>query len=306
MELRNSLILYSMKKHGLGKGLSALISSYPGANQQFAGNTEISEQSKGINSRQIVDVSPDAIIANPYQPRDYFEEKKLEELKVSIQIHGILSPLVVTKRQDGNYELIAGERRLRAARLAKLTRVPVLVRDAGDQEKLELSLIENLQREDLNPIERAIAYKRLLDEFGQTQEKLAGRLGKSRSLIANTVRLVDLPQEIQDSLAQAEISEGHAKALLSIDTMEKQLELWKKITLHKMTVRVAEREAKNVQVQKHMRKVFAKDPQMQNYEDKMEERFGTKVTIKGSKDKGSIIIDYFSLEELERIAGAFF
>jgi len=284
-------------QRGLGKGLSSLI---PNKNSNL--NSETKEQSKmpvGVN--QVLEISPEKIKANPYQPRTNFEAKSLKELANSIKAHGILTPLIVTNLGDGQYELISGERRLRAAQDLGLDKVPVIVRQAKNQQKLELSLIENIQREDLNPIELAKSYKRFLDEFNLTQDNLADRVSKSRSQVANTLRFLSLPEQIQDSLAQEEISPGHAKVILSLDNPKAQLNLWKKITLNNFTVRAAESEVRKINVKKHKRKIKVKDAQIVSYEEKLEQAFGTKVQIQGSLKKGKIILEYFSHEELKNI-----
>mgnify|MGYP001557797592 FL=1 len=284
-------------KYGLGRGLSSLIPDK--AKYKSLSAPKDDEEIK----EQILLINPQQITANPYQPRNNFEQDKLAELAESIKVHGIINPLIVTSASDDKYELISGERRLRAALDLRLVKVPVIVRRASDLEKLELALIENIQREDLNPIELAHGYQKLIDEFSLTQEKLSKKVGKSRPLITNTLRLLGLPQEIQESLIKGEISEGHGKVILSLPDQKSQLDLWKKIVLRHLTVRAAEQEIKRIMVKSHARKAPIRDANLIALEERLEEKFGTRANIKGSMEKGQIIIDYFSREELERIAG---
>lgn len=291
-------------KYGLGRGLSSLIpdkAKYKSMSAESAGMAKPKDDQEV--KEQILLVNPQQIAANPYQPRNNFEQDKLAELAESIKVHGIINPLIVTLASDGKYELISGERRLRAALDLRLVKVPVIVRRASDLEKLELALIENIQREDLNPIELAHGYQKLIDEFSLTQEKLSKKVGKSRPLITNTLRLLGLPREIQESLIKGEISEGHGKVILSLPDQKNQLDLWKKIVLRHLTVRAAEQEIKRITVKSHARKAPIRDANLMALEERLEEKFGTRANIKGSMEKGQIIIDYFSREELERIAG---
>lgn len=289
-------------KYGLGRGLSSLIpdkAKYKSMSADSAGRAKPRDDQE--DKKQVLFINPQQISANPYQPRSSFEQDKLAELAASIKVHGIINPLIVTRASDDKYELISGERRLRAALDLGLDQVPVIVRRAGDLEKLELALIENIQREDLNAIELAHGYRKLIDEFSLTQEELARKIGKSRPLVANTIRLLGLPQEIQESLIKGEISEGHGKVILSLPDQKSQLDLWKKITLNNLTVRIAEQELKHIKVKSHARKVPIRDANLVSLEERLEEKFGTRAAIKGSMERGQIIIDYFSREELERI-----
>jgi len=276
---------------GLGRGLSSLI-----PNKQ----KKHSALKTALSAGQILSIDPNKICANPYQPRDKFEKDALTQLADSIKTHGILNPLIATLLDSGKYQLISGERRLRAALDLGLKQVPVIVRAADDLEKLELSLIENVQREDLNHIELAQGYQRLIDEFSLTQENLANRIGKSRPQIANTLRLLSLPKEIQDSLIAGEISEGHAKVILSLPNQNSQLNLWKKITLNKLTVRASEQESRHIKVKSHARNVRVRDADLVALEEKLEEKLGTKVLVRGSLTKGQILIDYFSKDSLRQ------
>ncbi len=243
-----------------------------------------------------------SIIPNPSQPRLHFDETKLTELAESIKVHGILQPLLVTKRGEG-YELIAGERRLQAGKRAGLTTVPVVVREAGDQEKLELAIIENVQRHDLNPIEEAKAYLRLVEEFGLSQEAVAEKMGKGRPTVANTLRLLTLPVEIQRAVMEGRLSEGHAKALLSIDNPEKQRALFELILKEELTVRETEERARSVSVRSHLRTAREAAPEIVAKEEWLTEQLGTKVKIQAKGKGGKITIEYYSPEELNTILG---
>lgn len=243
------------------------------------------------------------IVPNPHQPRLHFDEAKLVELTDSIREHGILQPLVVSPLTPGKYELIAGERRLQSAKRAGLTTVPVVVREAGNQEKLELAIIENIQRHDLNPIEEAKAYLRLTDEFGLSQEEVSKKMGKSRPGVSNTLRLLTLPVEIQRAIIEGKISEGHAKALLSIENPEKQRALFELILKDELTVRETEDKAREVSVRSHLRTAREKAPELAAKEEWLTEQLGTKVKIQTKGKGGKITIEYYSNEELNGILG---
>jgi len=239
------------------------------------------------------------IAANPYQPRVKFDEEKLEELSQSIKSHGIIQPLVVS-RSGSQFELIAGERRLQAAKIAGLEKVPAVVRETKEKEKLELALAENVQRHNLNPIEEANAYRRMEKDFQMNQEEVARKIGKSRSAVANKTRLLNLPIEVQKALMEENITEGHAKAILALNNSEKQRALLDLILKSNLTVRQAEDKTKEVSVKSHRRKVNI-DPEIKELENKLTEALGTKVKIKKSGDGGKIVIDYYSEEELDGI-----
>lgn len=224
----------------------------------------------------------------------------MTELAQSIKEHGILQPLVVTRVGEDAYELIAGERRLQAAKMVGLATVPVIVRDAENRKKFELAIIENIQRHNLNPIEEARAYERLSKEFDMAQEEIAEKMGKSRSAVANTMRLLHLPVEIQRSVMEGKLSEGHAKALLSIVNPEKQRALFEMIVREGLTVREAE-EKSRLATNKPPRRTLEKDPEIKAQEDSLSEVFGTKVRINKSGGGGSIRIDYYSPEEFQNI-----
>jgi len=279
----------------LGRGLGSLI---PDKKQNNFNYTSSSLQS--VHSQaQILEIDISKIRANKSQPRREFNEERLKELANSIREHGILQPLIVISR-DGEYELIAGERRLRASQMAGRKTVPVIIKNTSEQEKLELALIENIQRENLNPIELALSYQELISKFSLSQEDLASRLGKSRSSIANVLRLLNLPAEIQQALRDGKISEGHARDLAGLDSEVAQLNAFRKIVNHKLSVH----DARKIIVQaKNLKK---KNIQVNHYRDQAKEEFlrdffKSKVQLKRKQKGGEIIIKFFSDIELEEI-----
>jgi len=288
---------------GLGRGLGSLIpkktvtygqnpfSPAPGA----AGATGAAAETVVLNDGdRVLQISPDRIAINPQQPRTHFNETALNDLTQSIKQHGIIQPLIVTKK-DGGWELIAGERRLRSAKALGLKEVPVIVRAEQEQKKLELALIENLQRENLNPLESARAYRRLMDEFNITQEEAAQKLGKARSSIANALRLLSLPPLIQEALADGKISEAHAKYLLGLEGEDRQLNMLKKILRQNLTVAETDKEIRRLGGTKAAK---PKDYFDKAKEDELGEFLATKVEIKRRGKGGQILIDFYSEEEL--------
>lgn len=294
------------QQYGLGRGLASLIppkkptpSPMDTASRAAAlPPATLSHPETPVTS----DIAIGLIVPNPHQPRLHFDEAKLVELADSIKEHGILQPLIVTKTKDG-YELIAGERRLQAAKRAGLSQVPVVVKEVDNQAKLELAIIENIQRHDLNPIEEAKAYLRLVEEFGLGQEAVAKKMGKSRSTVANTLRLLTLPVEIQRAVIEGKLSEGHAKALLAIDNPEKQRALFELIIKEELTVRETEERAKAVAVRSYVRTAREASPEVQAKEEWLTEQLGTKVKIQPKGKGGKILIEYYSPEELNTILG---
>ncbi|MFH0927925.1 MAG: ParB/RepB/Spo0J family partition protein [bacterium] len=277
-------------KSGLGRGLGSLITSKP---RDHAGSARLESIPARAGEEDIREVQVDLIDPNPHQPRVHFAEEDLQDLVESIRTHGVIQPLVVTKK-SGRFELIAGERRLRASKLAGLAKVPVVLRDAkDDQEKLELALIENIQRSDLNPIEEALAYQALLDEYQLTQEEVAKRVGKSRSVVANTVRLLHLPTEIQQALREGKISAGQARALISLPGEEAQLAMYHKIIASGLPARAVEEAVTEQRVT-----TLRRDPNLMAHENDLREALGTKVRITEKNGKGKIQIDFYSREEL--------
>lgn len=247
-----------------------------------------------------MEIPVEKITPNPHQPRFHFDPVKLEELAQSIKEHGILQPLIVSPNGE-HYEIIAGERRFQAAKSIGLRTVPVIVRDATEQEKLELSIIENIQRHDLNPIEEAKAYLRLLDEFGMQQEAVAKKMGKSRSGVANTLRLLHLPVEIQRAVAEGKISEGHAKSLLAIENPEKQRAIFDLIIKEELTVRETEMKVRSIAVRSHTRHTASLTPEIVQKAEQLTQILGTKVKISPVGKGGKIIIEYYAPEDLDGI-----
>lgn len=316
-----------VQQSGLGRGLASLIPPRKGNNSgaddadyfsdgDFAGNKkpkkvsgivrrekEVEDSNSGaeLNDR-IMEVIVDSIIPNPYQPRTDFNEKKLQELADSIDEHGVLQPLVVTSRDDGRYELIAGERRLQASKMAGLEKVPVFIKDIDDQKKAELALVENLQRHNLNVIEEAKAYKKMQDIFLMKQDEIAFKVGRSRSKIANVLRLLKLPPEVQDALRSGEISEGHAKAILTATTAKEQRTLLRMIMEKKLSVREVEMRARMIVSGVQRRRSFGEvDPETQEKEDRMSRLFNSKVKIKKGNRGGELRVVCYSDRDFQSV-----
>ncbi|MEA4910684.1 Nucleoid occlusion protein [bioreactor metagenome] len=258
-------------------------------------------------------IETDKIQPNPYQPRREFDERNLKDLAESIRQYGVLQPLVVTRREDSHddgsisvaYELIAGERRLRASKLAGVREVPCVVRVGDDNRaKLELAIIENIQREDLNAVDRAKSFQQLADEFKLNWADIGKKVGKSREYVSNTVRILMLPQEILDALVDGKISEGHTRPLLMlVDKPDEQITLFKEMLMRKMTVREAEGLARRVALEKVRKKSLVSNPEVIDLEKKLAESLGTRVSIEPKEKGGKITIDYFSHDELLALAG---
>ena len=300
--------LISMSQNfGLGRGLSSLIPpkskiSKPVDNFNYFGAKVANPKVSPFlltEGQKVEEVEIFKIIANPHQPRKDFNTEKIQELANSIKKNGIIQPILVTAR-GGRLEIIAGERRLKAAKLAGLTKVPVIIREANEQQKLELAIIENIQRHDLNPIEEADSYQKLSQEFGLSQEEVAEKVGKSRSAVANKLRLLQLPAEIQRALQEEKITEGHAKAILAIADPEKQRALFELILKNNLTVRQVESKTKEISVRKHKRLVNI-DPEVKEVEDRLTGTLGTKVKLQKAGQGGKIVIEYYSPEELKSI-----
>jgi ParB family chromosome partitioning protein len=271
------------RRTGLGRGLDALI---PNLQQP---------------EPAVDEVDIDLIAPNPQQPRSVFEPEALAELADSIRQHGIIQPLIVSRAEgdSGAYQLIAGERRMLAARQAGLSRVPVVVRESNPQSLLELALVENLQRADLGPLEEAAAFRRLAEDFGLTQEEVAARVGRSRSAVANSIRLLSLPDEIQASLARGEITAGHARALLGIDDPAEQKRTWQRIVEAGLTVRDAEALAKRGTRTVQPAVAIRRAPEIVALEEKLQSQLGTKVDLVRGRKGGKLTIHFYSDEELE-------
>ncbi len=304
-----------MKKSGLGRGLGSLIpkrNSFQQLNQ--TGNTDVNIEAKDMSalpsgkqkktqqapiSQGALHISVNEIEANPYQPRESFKESDLSDLTASIMEHGVLQPLIVTKKDDGGYELIAGERRLRASKLAGLKDIPVIVKEVDNFGKLQLAIIENIQRADLNPIEEAKSFEKLAEEFDMTHEEIAKKVGKSRSFISNTLRLLHLPQEIKNAISDGKLNASQSRSLVALEGKE-QKKLFNRIIGNKMTAREVENEARKVSVQKHTR-VVKKDPIIAAKEEQIQRALGTKVSIKKKGYGGQVVVDFYSDEELNSI-----
>jgi ParB family chromosome partitioning protein len=278
----------------LGRGLNALITSTgPRTRKVFA--TGAGGASSNFDKLWQIPVSE--IFAAPNQPRKSFKEEELKELAVSIKEYGVLEPLILTEKTDGGYELVAGERRLRAAKLAGLATVPALVKAMAEQEKLEVALIENIQRENLNPIEEAFAYQRLMEEFGLTQQQVADKISKSRPAVANAVRLLELPDEAKNALIDGKINTGQARALLSLESRDQQLKILASMLGTHITVRELERTAAVNRTGGKSRR----DPNLLYLENKLREKLGAKVNITQKGEQGTIVVSYHSQEELGRL-----
>ncbi len=282
---------------GLGRGLSSLIPNIQ-TQKEEAKKANIDSVSVGDKDR-ILKINPKKIKENPHQPRKDFPKANLDELMESIKEYGIIQPVVVSLLDDGGYELIAGERRLRASVNLGLNEIPAIIRDASEQEKFEIALIENLQREDLNPIEVANAYKQLQDEFGLDQQGIAKRVGKSRSAVTNVMRMLDLPDEIQEALRETKILEGHAKYIAGLDSPIKQKNLFRKIVNNKMSVKDTAKETRMMGGTKSARiKINYKDS---DREIALQQFFGARVEIRRGKAGGEIAIKFNDDEELRGI-----
>jgi len=289
-------------KDALGKGIRSLLQSIDADLKTSSGhlkNTVV----ESVTSVSRIPV--DEIEGNPKQPRHDFDEQALQELASSIKRHDIIQPVTVSKLPTGRYRLISGERRLRAAKIAGLKDIPAYVRQANDQQLLELALLENLQREDLNAIEISLSYKRMMDELELTQEQVAETMGKDRSTVTNYIRLLKLPPDIQVAVRSAELTMGHARALINVDTIDKQLYIFNEIKNKSLSVRQTEALVRNLYKQSGGVKKIAKTSMPQGFqkiEDKLASHFSTRVKLKHSRNGGGqITIEYYSLDELNNI-----
>ena len=288
-------------KRGLGKGLSALL---PGEKYDFA--LEKTRPAAGAGGE--VYISLEKLIPNPHQPRTDFNAEELSELADSIRQQGVIQPIIAEDVGDGTYIIIAGERRTRAARLAGLKEMPVIIRKYSEEKRMAVSLVENIQRSNLNPIEEAAAYKQLMEMEGLSQDELSLRVGKKRATVANALRLLKLPQKMQESLRKAEISPGHARAVLSLTNPRAQETLFLEIVKKSLSVMDAEKRADVLgssggggkKAQKAAQ-VNGRSPELSSMEDKFIAHLGTKVEIKGDLKKGYVVINYYSMEDLDRL-----
>ena len=268
----------------LGRGLASLIPQRDGP------------------ASSVLDVPLSRVVPNPHQPRHHWDDADLEDLAASIREHGVLQPVLVTETIDG-YQLIAGERRVRAARLAGLDRIPALVRQLADRDQLEVALVENVQRSDLDPIDEALAYRQLIDEFGLTQERVAERVGKARATIANTLRLLDLHAAVQAAIAAGRITEGHGRALGGLP-VDGQAQVLATVVGQGLSVRQAEELVRRLREPRATREPAAKprlDAELERVEEDLRQRLGTKVSLTRSRKGGRIVIEYYSDEELGRL-----
>ena len=287
-------------KRGLGRGLDSLFGSLEDETSEKTIEKEVVKVEKEVvNEPKEIEIG--LIDRNPDQPRTVFDEDALNELANSIKTHGVIQPIIV-KEDNGRYIIIAGERRWRASRLAGLKTIPCVIKDYTEQEISEIAIIENLQREDLNPIESAKAIKNLINQYNLTQDEVADKIGKSRPAVANTLRLLSLPEQIITLVEQNKLSAGHARTLLGIDSAAKQKEIAVAIIEKGLTVRDVENIIKNLNKPKvQPPKPQEKSLELKDFESKIKRVFSTSVAIKGNDKKGKIVIDYYSLDDLNRI-----
>lgn len=289
-------------KESLGKGIRSLLQSIDADLKTSTGalKATVVENATGITRISIDDIEP-----NPKQPRRDFDDTSLKELAESIRLHDIIQPVTVSRLASGKYRLISGERRWRASKMAGITDLPAYVRQANDAQLLELALLENLQREDLNAMEISLSYKRMMEELDYTQEQVAERMGKDRSTVANFIRLLKLPPDIQLAVRNGELSMGHARALINVDTVDKQLYIFKEIKEKGLSVRQTESLVRNLYKESGIVKKASKSQlssPFQRIEDKLASHFSTRVKLRHSRNgSGQIIIEYYSPDELNKI-----
>ncbi|HLK31305.1 MAG TPA: ParB/RepB/Spo0J family partition protein [Puia sp.] len=289
-------------KEALGKGIRSLLQNI---NNDLETTSGFLKNSPAESVTNILRIPLSQIETNPKQPRRDFDEATLNELAASIKLHDIIQPITVAKLLTGKYRLISGERRFRASKIAGLKDIPAYIRSANDQELLELALLENLQREDLNAMEIALSYKRMMEELDLTQEQVAERMGKERSTVANYIRLLKLPPDIQVAVRNNNLSMGHARALINVDTIEKQLYIFNEIKKKELSVRQTEELVRQLYIGQSAVKNSAKaalPPAFKKIEDNLASHFSTRVKLNHSKkNNGSILIEYYSLHELNKI-----
>ncbi|PJE58221.1 MAG: chromosome partitioning protein ParB [Candidatus Portnoybacteria bacterium CG10_big_fil_rev_8_21_14_0_10_36_7] len=303
-----------MQNKNLGKGLQSLI---PQKVNSTAGNNAYPKISQPLrhggsqnHKESVFNIETNNIVPNSHQPRYYFDPEKLKDLASSIKEHGILQPLILTKisgvavGQPVQYQLIAGQRRWEAAKMLKLPHVPAIVRDSSTQQRLEIALVENIQRADLNPMEEATAYKSLQEEFGLSHQQIAQKVGKSREVVSNAIRLLGLPDEIKDAIRKGRISEGHGRVLAGIKNQRQQKELFEEVLTGSLSVRQIEQKARIIQPQQaRPRKVSSLSPFIKKIQQDVGKFFGAKVSVAGNKDSGKISVSYDSSDELQKILG---
>ena len=296
------------KTHGLGKGMGSLLGNFdfditPDVVSSPKEKITVQVSEEDIKDR-VLYVSVDKITPNVNQPRKSFDDDSLAELSASIKNQGVLQPLLVEKITDDSYVIVAGERRFRAAKIAGLSEVPVIVKSFNEVQRIEVALIENIQRENLNAIDEAAAYQYLIQKSGLTQEEVAEKVGKKRSTVTNSLRLLQLPDQMKDDIVSGVLTAGHARAILSLVNPNDRMLLRDKIIEKELSVREAEEEAQALNEGKKVkvkRTPKARDPYIQGVEDKLLEAFGTKVEVKGNLKKGKLVIPYASQSDLERL-----
>ena len=278
-----------MHRKALGRGLEALIPSGPAT-------ATLEQRESGLRELPIDDIGP-----NPYQPRTHFDDEAIQELAVSIKATGMLQPVLVRRSAAGGYELVAGERRLRAARVAGLVGIPAMIREVGDREMMELSLVENIQRENLNPIEEAKAYNTLVNKVGMTHDQISERVGKQRVSITNSLRLLALPVEVQDMVSRETLSAGHARALLALESPGDQLIAARYVTSKGFSVRRTEAFVRRKLRRHHSRPRVARSEGLSEWETRLQRKFGTQVSILPGRKGGKVEFEYYGQEDLERL-----
>ncbi|MBS1487034.1 MAG: ParB/RepB/Spo0J family partition protein [Bacteroidetes bacterium] len=290
----------SLKKKALGRGLSALLSDSDGEKSEV----EVVNPSLAVPHSNLNEIAIGEIETNPFQPRQHFDQEALSELAESIKVHGIIQPITVRKLAPSQYQLISGERRFQASKLAGLKTLPAYVRTANDQQMLEMALIENIQRENLNPIEISLSYQRLISECNLKQEELGERVGKNRTTVTNYLRLLKLPPDIQIALRDNKISMGHARAIINVENPDTQLFILKKIISEDLSVRAVESLARELGLEKKEASVQPASnatKEIHQLQGRLSSHFGTKVTVKSDGKKGDIRIPFLSVEDLNRI-----
>jgi ParB family transcriptional regulator, chromosome partitioning protein len=290
------------KRNALGRGLSALLSDTPVEEKL---EVDVASPAKNING-SVNEISIDEIETNPFQPRQHFDQDALNELADSIKVHGIIQPITVRRLNRNQYQLISGERRFQASRIAGLKSIPAYVRSANDQQMLEMALIENIQRENLNPIEISLSYQRLISECNLKQEELGERVGKNRSTVTNYLRLLKLPPDIQIALRDNKISMGHARAIINVDSADSQLYIFKKTLSEDLSVRKVEELARELMTRNQNETKVKTDStsaskEITHLQSRLSSHFGTKVSVKSDGKKGDIRIPFLSIEDLNRI-----
>lgn len=292
------------KKKGLGRGLESLFALYDNEIEEKPQAVQSAKKANTNKNNDIAEIEVSKVIPNPNQPRKHFDEEALQELASSIKLHGVIQPLVVNKADNDQYMIIAGERRWRASKIAGLEKVPVVIKNYTEKQIKEVSIIENLQREDLNPIEAARAIKQLMEEYNLTQETVSDRIGKSRSSVANTLRLLSLYPDVIKMIEDGKLSSGHARSLVVVDDTTTQIKLAKQAADGKMSVRELEKAVRNyLNPQKTpLNKVKEQSLELKELINEMQRIFATKVSAIGNDNKGRIYIDYYSRDDLDRLS----